>query len=408
VIFTAHTSSTEGYDKAWIEVVDLESKERKVVHSGGSYARYLPTGHLVYVSNNTLFAIPFDVNQLATVGQPVPVVQQIISSTTEGAAQFTFGANGVMAYVRGTVKIPEFPIVWVSRSGTTTSLHATPGTYATPRLSPDGGRLALSVLRNDNWDIWVYDLERTVFTRVTFDEAPETEQVWSPDGRDLAYTLEGDRSGAVMRKRADGSGAPITIAKSPGFFWPSSWSPDDRTLAGTSETGNIGMLSIAAGAEPQWIVNSSFNEADGGISPDGRFLAYTSNESGRPEIYVRQLPPGTGRWQISTNSGGHARWTRGGRELVYRTQRGIMSVAIDVSGDGFRSGTPVELFTGDFIGGIEGVAVGPYVFGDYDVSADGSRFVMFPTPAGAADETGQFVTIVTNWFDEVARLTGRR
>jgi serine/threonine-protein kinase len=408
VVFTVHTSASDAFDKAWIEVVDLASKERKVVHSGGSYARYLPTGHLVYVSNNTLFAIEFDLDRLATDGQPVPITQQLISSTAEGSAQFTFGANGVMAYVRGTIKTPEYPIAWVTRSGTTTPLHATPGTYATPRLSPDGRRLALSVLRNNNWDVWVYDLERTVFTRVTFDEAPETEQVWSPDGRELAYTLEGDRTGTLMRKPADGSGAATTIAAPSGFFWPSSWTSDGRMLAGTSGTSNIGLMPIAGAAEPEWIVNSTFNESDGSISPDGRFLAYTSSESGRPEIYVRQLPPATGRWQISTNGGGHARWTRGGRELVYRTQRGITSVAIDVSSGGFRSGTPAELFTGDFVGGIEGVAIGPYVFGDYDVSADGSRFVMFPTPTGTADETGQFVTIVTNWFDEVRRLTGRR
>src|SRR5690606_33811707 len=142
-------------DKAWIEVVDLASKERKVVHSGGSHPVYLPTGHLAYVSNNTLFAIEFDLDRLETVGQPLPFVQQMIGSNAEGAAQFSIGGNGVLAYVRGIVKTPEYPIVWVSRSGTTTPLHLTPGTYAAPRLSPDGRRLALTVLRNNNWDVWV-------------------------------------------------------------------------------------------------------------------------------------------------------------------------------------------------------------------------------------------------------------
>lgn len=407
-LFTVNTSATDGWDKAWIEVVDLASKERKVVHSGGSHPVYLPTGHLAYVSNNTLFAIEFDLDRLETVGQPLPIVQQMIGSNAEGAAQFSIGGNGVLAYVRGIVKTPEYPIVWVSRSGTTTPLHLTPGTYAAPRLSPDGRRLALTVLRNNNWDVWVYDLERTVFTRVTFDEAPETEQVWSPDGRELAYTLEGERTGTILRKRADGSGAAVTIAAPSAFFWPSSWSPDGRTLAGTTANGDIGLLPTTGATEPEWVVNTPFNEADGALSPDGRFLAYSSTESGRSEIYVRQLPPGAGRWQISTNGGGHPRWTRGGREIVYRTPRGITSVAVDTSDGAFRGGTPAELFTGDFVGGVEGVSLTPYVFGDYDVSADGSRFVMFPTPAGAADETGQFVTIVTNWFDEVRRVTGRR
>ena len=314
-----------------------------------------------------------------------------------------------MAYMRGTPAAPEHPILWVDRSGRTSTLHAEPGTYANPRLSPDGKRLALTVLKGTNWDIWVYDLERQVFTRATFEEGAETEQVWSPDSRELAYSLDvGGTRSVLYRRPADGSGAATVVARPEGLLWPQAWSPDGRLLAVTSGLEDIGVLPAAGGdPKPTWIVNSTFGETDPAISPDGRFVAYTSRESGQAEIYVRQFPSGSGRWQVSRNGGAYPRWANGGRELFYRTMTGIMMVPMDTNGTSLRAGTPIELFRGDFAGGLQGIAVNQYIFGDFDVSADGSRFVMFPKPVDSGASM-RLITVVTNWFDELARVAGQR
>lgn len=410
VMFTAHTSATEGFGQAWIEVVQLDTGERKVVHTGGAYGRYVSSGHLVYLANNTIFAVRFDPGSLSTSGQPVPVVQDVMSFVNEGSANFSFGANGLMAYMRGTPATPEHQPAWVDRDGRITSIPLEAGTYANPRISPDGRRVAMTVFRDRNWDIWVYDLDRQVFTRVTFDEGVETEQVWSPDGRELAYALDlqGNR-GVVNRKPADGSGSARPVAQIDDHLWPSSWSPDGRLLAVTSGVQDIGTVPVGeTKPTPTWVVKSNFAETDGAISPDGRFLAYTSRESGRPEVYVRQFPDGSGRWQVSRDGGSYARWAKGGRELFYRTSAGIMSVAVDTAGGSFQGGTPRPLFTGNFVGGIEGLQVDQFVFGDYDVTADGSRFIMFPRPPGANNENQELITLVTDWFTELRRLTGSR
>jgi len=409
VLFTVHTSAAENFDRASIEAVHLETGERTLVHHGGAYGRYVPSGHLVYLANNTIFAVRFDPERLAVSGQPVPVVHDVRSFAGEGSANFTFGANGLMAYMRGTPSAPEHPVAWVDRSGKATPLAIEPGTYANPRLSPDGRRVSFTVFRDRNWDIWVYDLDREVFTRVTFEEGVESEQIWSPDSRELAYSLDiAANRNLVNRKPADGSGSATTVGQADDYLWPSSWSPDGRLIVVTSGHQDIGTVPVGdVAATPTWIVNSTFPEQDGAISPDGRFLAYTSRESGRPEVYVRQFPSGTGRWQVSKDGGSYARWAKGGAELFYRTSAGLMSVSIDTTHNGFRGSTPRQLFTGDFAGGLDGIGVDQFVFADYDVSADGSRFIMFPRPTDTNGDALRLITVVTNWFDELRRTVER-
>jgi serine/threonine-protein kinase len=403
VIFTSHTNPSGGFDTAVIEVVKLATGERTVLLTGGSFARYVPSGHIVYLHNNSLFAVRFDLDRLAVVGQAAPVVQNLAANTAEGAAQFAFASTGLMAYVRGTPPAPVYPIVWVDRTGRTSSLVDEPGTYANPRLSPDGKQLSLTVLKNRNWDIWVHDLERHVSTRATFDEAAESEQVWSPDGRELAFLSEGgERPAAIFRKPADGSGMGAPVSKEGVTLFPQAWSPDGRLLAVTSVTSDIGVLPLSGkDAEAEWILTSPFQETDPAFSPDGRWLAYTSRESGRPEVYARQFPSGTGRWQISNGGGTYARWSGSGRELFYRTGTGLMAVDVDTTGGSLRTGTPRLLFKGDFLGGLNGIEVGAYSFADFDVSRDGTRFIMFPKPVASPESRMGLVTLVTNWFDDL-------
>ncbi len=405
VIFTSHTQATADFDNATIEVLTLATGQRKVLQKGGSYGRYVPSGHLVYVSKAALFAVPFDLSRLEVTGSPAPVVQDVFWNPTEGAAQLTFSSTGVLTYLRGGPEVAKYPIVVVDRKGGTSKLIEEGGAYANPRLSPDGKQLALTVLKDGNFDVWVYDLERGVPTRLTFDDAPDTEQVWSPDGRYLVFSSGRDGADNLYRKRADGSGDEERLTKSDIPMWANSWSRDGRSIvfAGMGPNGNfdVSMLTLEdKKVEP--LLASNFREADPNISPDGRWLAYTSSESGRLEVYVRPFPAGAGRWQVSDTGGGFPRWAGNGRELFYRVDDGIMSASIEAVGDSIRTGKPTRLFTGAFRGGVTGISIGGNTFADYDVSADGQRFVMFPSTDAESTNRG-VVTLVTEWFDELTR-----
>ena len=183
VIFTSYSAALGNFDTANVEVLDLESGERKVLRRGGYFGRYSPSGHLLYVNSGTIFAAPFDPDSLELLASPAPVVQEIASNPSDGGAQFSVSSNGTLTYVSGTGTMVAYPISWIDRNGRSSVLLEDRGTYGLPNLSPDGKRLSLSVLREQNWDVWVYDLERSVSTRLTFDDAYDADQVWSPDRR---------------------------------------------------------------------------------------------------------------------------------------------------------------------------------------------------------------------------------
>ena len=410
VMFTSHIQATGTFDQATIEVVELATGNRKVVYRGGSYGRYVPSGHLIYANSGTLFAVPFDLGRMEVTGTPVPVVQDVTSSPAEGAAQFAFSHTGLLGYLRGGVLVPEYPVVRVDRSGAVSALLDQPGAYASPRFSPDGRRLALTVLKEGNFDIWVYDLERHVLTRLTFSEDTDTEQIWSPDGSELAFgSNRGHKATTLFRKPSDGSGEEQVIAPTDVDVWPTSWSPDGKHIAfsASRRTFDVGVVAVGAKPEYQWPVATGFVEIDPAFSPDGRWIAYTSNESGQSQIYVRPFPSGTGRWQISDSPGGYPRWSRDGRELFYRSDGGIMVATIEATGAGLRTGKPQLLFKGSFRGGAAGLSLASNVFADYDVAPDGKSFVMFPSGAGDHGDRAGLVTLVTNWFDELKRVAAR-
>ena len=405
VIFTSHTQAAGDFDNATIEVVTLATGQRKTVLRGGSYARYVPSGHLVYVSKSTVFAVPFDLAKLEVSGSPAPVVQNVFWNPTEGAAQMSFSSTGMLTYLRGGPEVAKYNIVWVDRKGGTSKLLDEPGAYANPRLSPDGKRLALTVLKDSNFDIWVYDLARGVPTRLTFDDASDTEQIWSPDGKYLAFSSGRSKVDNVYRKRADGSGEEERLSTDEDPHWANSWAPDGQSLTVSLLKGNgnfdILQLSLASKTFTP-LLATPFREADPTISPDGRWMAYSSNESGRGEIYVRPYPSGAGRWQISDNGGAYPRWSRNGKELFYRVDGGLMSASIEAAGDSIQTGKPLRLFSGPFRGGIGGISISGNTFSDYDVSSDGQKFVMFPSTEIESTNRG-VITVVTRWFDDLAK-----
>jgi Tol biopolymer transport system component len=405
VLFTSNPLVVGSFDQASLEVVVLKTGARRVVHSGGSYGRYVPSGHLVYVNKGTMFAVPFNVKTFEVTGTPAPVVQNVTSSPAEGGAQIAFSATGLMGYIRGGPLVPQYPIVWVERDGRSSPLLNEPGAYANPRLSPDGRRLSLTVLREGNWDIWIYDLDRQVSTRLTFDEATDTEQVWSPDGREIVFSSDRNRQPSTLhRKPSDGSGEEKQVLKTDVHMWASSWSPDRELIAVSTSRGlfDIGLVRLAT-SKTEWLLTTPFAETDAAFSPDGRWVAYVSNESGQSEVYVRPVVSGGGRWQISDAGGAYPRWARDGRELVYRTDGGIMAASIEFAAGSLRTGKPRQLFAGAFRGGTGGISIAGNTFADYDMTADGKRFVMFPRGAATGEERAGIVTVVSSWFDDLSR-----
>jgi serine/threonine-protein kinase len=407
VLFTVGVREAGEFDDATLEVVEVATGDRKVVHRGGTYGRYVPTGHIVFIETETLFALPFDVDRLEPTGSPVPVVEGVNASLSQGGAQYDFSTTGMLAYLGGGVGAPEYPALWVGRDGRTSPLLSEPGTYAHPRLSPDGTRLSLTVLRDDNWDIWVYELARDVSTRLTFSESYDGDQIWSPDGTELLFTSSRTGETISYRKRADGTGeAEPLMAEQRDQTYATSWSADGRRVLGQrlGQGVDLWVLDLESGEVEDYLA-TPFSESFAAFSPDGRWVAYQSDESGRTEVYVRRFPTGGGKWQISDGGGAQPQWSADGRELFFRNKEGIMVVPVDGTGSSFQADKPRPLFTGSFLGGVQGLSVQGYSFPDYDSTRDGRRFILFPQEDEGPEA---HVTLVTRWFDDLASVGSSR
>ncbi len=392
-----------------LEVVEVESGERSVLHEGGFYGRYIPTGHVLFVDGDAVFAMPYDAGRLERTGSPMPVLEGVASFPPGGEAHYHVSDTGLLVYRPGTDQLNPFPVSWADHSGRLESLWDDEGIYGTPRLSPGGDRLAVSVQRGDNWDVWVYDIERQVATRLTFEDGYDADPVWSPDGRWVAFASDrADGQVATYRTRSDGTGEAEQLTE-PGtieFPAPLSWSPDGSNLIVTTpgSNGSDDLLLVPAdgSGEPEPYLSTPFDESDGHFSPDGRWIAYRSNETGGSEIYVRSTE-GPGKWQISDGGGWQPLWSGDTKTLFYRSREGLNAVPVEARGDEFRAGRP-ELLFGEVFGGPAGVQVPGYLFYDYDVSADGEQFVVFPR---RTEEEGgsSSVHVVSGWFEELRRLT---
>jgi serine/threonine-protein kinase len=308
VLFAA--SAIVGVDDASnIDVLSLADHRRKTLVRGGTFGRYLPSGHLVYVKGGTLLAVPFDVERLEVRGTPAPVLEQVSYNTADGSAQLAFSSPGTLLYRNSGAGAGLFTVAWLDGTGKTQPLLANPGAYGRPSLSPDGQRLALEVSDGSGLDLWVYDWPRGTMTRVTFTGRAES-PLWSPDGRYLAFQTGGAGIAVI---RADGGGQPQPVTQSTNNQYPWSFTSDGKRLAfmetsgGTLndlwtvplESGGAGLR----GGKPEVFLQTPADERTPAISPDGRWMAYRSDESGTPQVYVRAFPDTGGKWQISNSSG---------------------------------------------------------------------------------------------------------
>jgi serine/threonine-protein kinase len=400
VLFTVHSQGS-GFDGAWIEVLDLESKERRVVHRGGTFARYVESGHLIYMNQGTLFAMPFDLSSLQPTGSPAPVVEGV-GDSAEGGAYYDVSRNGVLVFSPGGVGGGALlQAVWVGRDGRSSPLTAEKRDYANPRLSPDGNRLAVEIRTEGNTDIWIIDLDRDVPTRLTFQDGFDGVPVWSPDGQTIAFQSDrGDGPGAIYVKSADGSGEAELIGQSDQLLSPWSWSRDGKRIAVMIQNPETQLDLAILSVEERTIepfLSTKFIEYGPGFSPDGEWIVYGSNESGNWEVYVRPVDGSRGKWQVSSGGATYPVWSADGKEIFLANAPSVIqTVDVDTRDGVFRASRPRELFQGPFANLTADQSM-------YAISPDGQRFVLFQGEVDRTASGHEHVRVISNWFAQLER-----
>ena len=385
LVYVAYSSPTDG----WVAVLNLETGERREL-GPGTMPVYSADGYLIHGSgietDAGLWALPFSLDTLQPTGDAYPI-------STAGMAP-TISHGGTLAYLDQTASAAAQTLVWRSRAGETLETFGQPQEMAQPSLSPDGQRVAVRSNESGYNEIWVHDLTRSTKTRLTFEDRHEADPAWSPSGREIVYRLLGSPE-RIMRLAADGTGDAVALVEAEGQLYMPDWSRDGRYLVyredGTETRSDIRYVELGAdgtAGEPVTFLDSPADESAPKLSPDGRFLAYASDESGRYEIYVRPFPGGDGKWQASVNGGTAPRWRGDGRELYYAEGATLMAVSVS-TGSAFTPGQPQPLFE------APGLARG------YDVSADGQRFLTIaPVEADGEEAAPPAIRIVQNWYEE--------
>jgi serine/threonine protein kinase/Tol biopolymer transport system component len=419
VLFTI--TSPRGIDQAQVAVLDLRTKARKVLVRGGTNAQYVAPGYLLYGAAGTLRAVPFDLRRLAVVGSPVSVLEGV-ATTPQGAMNFSVAADGTLIYVPGGPAGARRTMVWVDRRGGEEATGTPARAYLHPRLSPDGTKVAVD-LEDQDQDIWIWNLERQTLTRFTFNSGVDIHPTWTPDGNRLVFASQLHGPNNLYWQAMDGS-AIERLTESRNTQFPYNFTPNgtqlllredkpgtgqDLSILALKEQRRVTPPSQVAGRgftnEVRSLLQTPFLERNGEVSPDGRWLAYESNESREFEIYVRPFPSvEEGRSQVSRGGGMRPVWARGGRELFYLAPDGsMMAVPVDESKGRapFAAGTPVKLFAGAYF------VDGAWVAGrSYDVSPDGQRFLMIKQSRGTDDAAAPtpIIVVVQNWLEELKRL----
>jgi eukaryotic-like serine/threonine-protein kinase len=396
-IYFAHGFTTSGNS---IYLASLDSKDRKLLLHNDSNAVYAAPGYLLFVRGNALVAQVFDLRKLALEGEARPVADHVAVNTNIWRSIVTASANGVLVYQQGSTTGGS-QLIWFDRSGKQ-GQPVLPDTalYYGPQLSPDGSKLAVQIENNGLSDIWVIDLGRSTKTRLTFGPQSSGAPTWWPDGKSIVYCSGpiGAPNG-LYRKNADGTGSEQKLLEFPGLdITISMVRPDSRYLAymrleTQSDTNwDIWTLPMFGDGKPFPVINTKFIDATPAFSPDGKWLAYINNESGRMEVYVQPFPSGSGRWQVSTAGGSRPAWRKDGKELFFQsTDQEMMAVEFRENGDSLQLGTPHILFKATTVSGSSG---------PFTVSPDGQKFVMNILMNQGGSEP---LTLVTNWTADLRK-----
>ena len=390
IIFTVKYNNITSFDDAVIAAENIVTHERKVLIRGGSFARYVPTGHIMYARGSTINAVPFDPVTNELKGTPLPVEEGGMLNPLSGDANYSVSNSGILVYAPlGSFSGLDASLTWIDRKGGTKPLLDTSRAYADGTMSPDGQRLAMTI-RAANDDIWVYQLNRGTLTRITFGGGNSDYPIWTPDGKRVIYVSERGRSVRLFSKPWDGSGGEESLGESLNLDI-SSWesiSPDGKTIA-FGQNGDIWMLPLDSSRIPKKFVASPAIEGNPSFSPDGHWLSYISNESGQNELYVVPFPHGEGKYQISMKGATFSRWQPDGKTLIFLSQNQVMEVDVKLSP------------TFDFSPPRKVLDLPASWNGFWDASADGMSFLLGASKSG--DVQAAQVNVVVGWFEELKK-----
>ncbi len=374
---------------AGVYLGSLDSKETRRLVAADGQAVYAPAasgmGYLVFPRGPALMAQPFDAKRLAAAGDPFPVVERVALGGTSAGAAFSASETGVLAYRTGGEDRSQ--LVWFDRAGKRLEALGEPADYSNPALSPDEKKVAVGI-RNPQTrtrDLWVLDLARRTGSRLTFDAAEDLNPVFSPDGSRIAFSSSRKGRRDLYQKLASGTGDEELLLESGEDKNVEDWTRDGRFMVFNRNSQDVWALPLTGDRKAAPLLQGPFSEVEGQVSPDGRWIAYSSNESARREVYVQSFPPAGGKWQVSTAGGEEPRWRRDGKELFYVAGSKIMAVELKTNGPTFEAGIPKELFE---------VRIGPPLRNRILVTGDGKRFLV-NTPV---EETLALpMTVVLNW-----------
>ena len=386
-----------------IAVLSLDTGKQKTLLDNGRQPHYLPTGHLVYelTATGTLMAVPFDLERLELRGDPLPVFEGVRSDPPQGAADYSISNDGTLIYAPGGVTGgQEKVLVWVDRKGATQQVTEIKRDFQDPRLSPDGTRLSVTVYEGRQRDVWIYEISRGILAPFTFEGLNER-AIWAPDGQRI--TFSSNRGAGVFNifwMPSDGSGEAEQLTTSDYNQASDSWSIDG-VLAfpqGQQTYKNaIWVFSLEGEEKPQLFLATEFNERHAMFSPDGKWIAFTSNRSGQDEVYVKAYPGPGGSVPISSDGGTQPMWAHSGKELFYRNGDKMMAASLRTEPT-FEAQTPTVLFEGVYsYGRLDKTP-------QYDVSPDDQRFVMVKESSDAEERPLTQIHVVLNWFEELKRL----
>ena len=415
VIFTANAPTLNSYEDATIDIQLLDTGERRTLWRGGYFGRYAPTrgtrGHLVYIRRGVLFGVPFDPERLAIEGTPTPLLDDVAANSGAAAGHFDFSRTGTLIY-RSGVGLQPWTIAWLEPSGKTQPLLPKPSLYYSPRISPGGDRLAVGIDGGKGADIYTYDWQRDQLVRLTFNGDTNADPVWAPDGKHVLFRGGLTTTPALWWVRADGAGSPVRLLEvRAGDLGPNSFSPDGRRLifSALRDGGGQDLWTVSldlldpdhpkAGI-PQPFLVSPANEARPAFSPDGRWVAYVSDEGATWEIYVRSASAAAsrpdGKWQVSMGGGAQIMWSRVRPELFFTAGNQVM-VATYTAAEGTFIASKPRVWT-------PFASVGDTGFSSVDLAPDGKRFAIFTRPGAQTGEEAPRVQMLFNFFEEVRRL----
>jgi serine/threonine-protein kinase len=391
ILYVAKLNNITTFDDALIIAQRLDNGERKVVIRGGTFPKYLSTGHLAYVRGSQILVAPFDQDKLEVTGAPVPLETGGWMNRGSGGAAMDVSGTGTIVFAGSAsdAMFSNISLAWMDRTGALLPLLDTLRAYQTAALSPDGQKIAVSINAANN-DLWVYNIPRGVLTRLTFGGGNHDWPRWSPDGKYIFYAGEKGQSINLFRKPWDGSGEEERLTFDPSAQLPVSTTPDGSVLMFLQD-GDLWQLPLnpsggASAGKPQPFLQSPATEQGGQISPDGKWIAYTSNESAKREVFVTAFPKREGKWQISTGGASKILWSHDGKELFYVSGKDLMAVTI-VPGETFDFSLPRKLCE------IPAQVI------LHDVSLDGTKFLVVRRQDQVT--TIQALQVVTGWFDLV-------